>query len=460
MNQEYEKQHLSAIINNMHDALLVIDSSGAITLTNPALEELTGYSRLELIGSSCTILRCDACESVRSEGRGRWCHLFDQGKVTKKRCLIMRKDGTYLTVLKNASLVKDTDGKVLGAVETIIDLSELDRQARQIEHLCRLLEEEKGFHGLVGTSTAMRQVIEITEKAAQSDAPVIIYGESGTGKELVAQAIHELGRRREGPYIQLHCAALNEALLESELFGHVKGAFTGAYNHRQGRFEASHGGDIFLDEIGDVPLSIQVKLLRVLETKQFERVGDHRPITIDVRIIAATHRHLERLVAQGQFREDLFFRLNVIPIYLPPLRQRREDLPLVIEHFIGQLRRESGKEITGVTPEAMARLMTYTFPGNVRELKSFLEYAFVLSEGGLIRPEHLPGPVSGQALRGQPEAGPSEAGGKDEKAQLLEVLRQCKGNQTRAAALLGISRVTLWHRLRKYGIDVKRVVIS
>ena len=189
----------------------------------------------------------------------------------------------------------------------------------------------------------MQHVYEIAERAAQSDAPVIIYGESGVGKELVAEVIHDVGKRRDGPYVALNCAALNESLLESELFGHRKGAFTGAYRHNVGRFEAAHGGDIFLDEIGDLPLSMQVKLLRVLESKEFERVGDHRSISVDVRIIAATNRDLDRLVAQGLFRQDFYFRINVIPIHVPPLRERMEDVPLLVRHFIEKLVERTGK---------------------------------------------------------------------------------------------------------------------
>jgi transcriptional regulator with GAF, ATPase, and Fis domain len=310
---------------------------------------------------------------------------------------------------------------------------------------------------MIGHSEAMQKTFSIIERAAQSDAPVIVFGASGTGKELVAKAIHELGRRREGPYIQLNCAALNESLLESELFGHVKGAFTGAYRYRQGRFEAAHGGDIFLDEIGDLPLSIQVKLLRVLETKQFERVGDHRHVSVDVRIIAATHRNIAQLVAAGKFREDLWFRINVIPIELSPLRERMEDLPLLTVNFIRQLRARSGKDITGLSPEAMNIFSSYHSPGNVRELRSVLEYAFVIAERGLIEPDQLP-----TTLSGRPDACSvsfaTESEDKAKKGLLIEALRSCQGNVTRAAKLLGVSRVTVWNRMKRYGIDMKRVI--
>lgn len=445
------------IMNTMNDGLVIIDPNGTIRLVNSALERLTGYPREELLGRSCSIFKCDVCEAARTKGRGKWCLLFDLGSTNMKRCLIARKDGCYVSVFKKASVLKDEKGRVLGAVETLTDISEIDKRDQKIEELSRLIDTDEGFHGLIGKSPVMRKVFMIIEKAAQSDAPVIIYGDSGTGKELAARAIHELGRRKEGPYIQLNCAALNESLLESELFGHVKGAFTGAYRHRQGRFEAAHGGDIFLDEIGDVPISIQVKLLRILETKQFERVGDHNPMFADVRIIAATHRDLSALVLDKRFREDLFFRINVIPIHLPPLRDRMEDIPLLVGSFIKQLRLKSGKGIRGMSHEAMNLFMRYHWPGNVRELKSSLEYAFVIAEEGLIEPEQLPAHIGMDShnaclMQGQ------QLDSSGEKKALLDALLAAGGNQSKAARILGISRVTVWNRMRKYGIDLRKTV--
>jgi transcriptional regulator with PAS, ATPase and Fis domain len=346
-------------------------------------------------------------------------------------------------------------GNVLGAVETITDLSEINRLDQKVEVLARQLGDCEHL-GIIGASAAMRRVFELIEKAAHSDSPIVIFGESGTGKELVARAIHEQGRRKDGPYVQLNCAALNAALLESELFGHVKGAFTGAFRHRMGRFEAAHGGDLFLDEIGDIPLSIQVKLLRVLETQRFDRVGDHQPISVDVRIISATNKNLHEMIDQKQFREDLFFRINVIPIYLPPLRERKEDIPLLVSSFIHRLQRVTGKTITGLTPDALRLFMDYAWPGNVRELKSALEYAFVVAETGKIEVEHLPPQfISGFAPAAR---GAAPADGSAEKRALIEALRKSNGNQSRAARLMGINRVTVWNRMRKYGIDLKKVL--
>ncbi len=460
MQEQKINRYWKEIINTMNDGLMVVSPDGTILMVNQALETMMGYSREELIGRSCALLQCDTCATARSEGKSQWCELFKQGAATRKRCLFMRKDGSYVHILKNAAILRDEAGEVLGGVETLTDISEMDKREEQIQHLSKLVEAAGDFHGLVGASPSMQQVFDLTQKAAKSEAPVIIFGESGTGKELVAHAIHALGRRREGPFITCNCAALNEALLESELFGHVKGAFTGAYTHRQGRFEAAHRGDIFLDEVGDIPPAIQVKLLRVLETKQFERVGDHRPIFADVRIITATHRDLESLVSAGAFREDLFFRINVIPIHLPPLRERLEDLPLLVDHFLARLRQRSGKAITGLTREAMKLLLDHSWPGNVRELKGVLEYAFVVAESGLINPSHLPPKLASREVA--PGTTP-EAGGApdaDEKTALINALRQAGGNQSQAAALLKVSRVTVWHRMKKYGIDVHKLVTA
>ncbi|MCF8063173.1 MAG: sigma 54-interacting transcriptional regulator, partial [Deltaproteobacteria bacterium] len=384
-----DSRYWKEIINTMNDGLMIIGADGTIEMVNRAFEEMTGFPSEEVVGRPCTLLNCDACETALQES-GAWCSLFDRGKDLQKRCMLMRKDGTYLPAIKNAAILRSLDGRTVGAVETLTDVSLVSRLDHELDRLSMQLEAEGGFHGIVGESEVMRRVFLLLEKAAESDAPVILYGESGTGKELAARAIHTLGTRRDGPFVQLNCAALNESLLESELFGHTRGAFTGAYRHRMGRFEASHQGDIFLDEIGDLPGSIQVKLLRVLETKQFERVGDHRPISVDVRIITATNKNLEELIARKQFREDLFFRINVIPIRLPPLRDRLEDIPLLANAFIRRLRTSTGKEITGLTPEVMDRFMRYDWPGNVREFKSALEYAFVIGDIGLIDLDHLP----------------------------------------------------------------------
>ena len=477
MNELEINRYWKKIVGTMNEGLMLVGPDGTIVMVNKAFEELTGYASEEVIGRPCTLLECDACEGTMKASAHRWCKLFEEGQVLKCRCHLLKKDGTYVSALKNASVLKDDNGVHLGAVEVLTDLSELDRLDQKLELLSRQLVEEDGFHGIIGKSPVMQRVFDVIQKAASSEAPVIIYGESGTGKDLVARVIHQLGRRKDNPFVQFNCAALNESLLESELFGHIKGAFTGAYRHRKGRFEAANGGDIFLDEIGDVPLSIQVKLLRVLETKKFEHVGDDRPISVDVRIITATNKNLEELIEQKLFRDDLFFRINVFPIYLPPLRNRSEDIPLLVNTFIRRMRLRTGKNISRLTPVAMQRFMEYRWPGNVRELKSALEFAFVLTEGDVIDLNQLPPKIveSGQIqstteqmhlnardqeLTGESQTVLSRPGDAAEKQALLEALKITNGNQSQAARILGINRVTVWNRMKKYGIDLKKVLTT
>ncbi len=477
MSELESSRYWKKIVGTMNEGLMLVGPDGTIVMVNKAFEELTGYASAEVVGRPCTLLECDACEGAMKASAHRWCKLFEQGQVIKCRCHLLKKDGTYVSALKNAAVLKDDNGLNLGAVEVLTDLSELDRLDQKLELLSRQLGEEDGFHGIIGKSPIIQKVFDVIQKAAGSEAPVIIYGESGTGKELVARAIHQLGGRKDGPFVQLNCAALNESLLESELFGHIKGAFTGAYRHRKGRFEAANGGDIFLDEIGDVPLSIQVKLLRVLETKRFEHVGDDRPIAVDVRIITATNKNLEELIEQKQFRDDLFFRINVFPIHLPPLRKRAEDIPLLVSTFIRRMRSRTGKNIARLTPAAMERFMEYHWPGNVRELKSALEFAFVLAEGDVIDLDQLPpkiavpatppAPTEGLPLnaRSPEQSGKtgtflSNTGDLSEKEALIEALKKTNGNQSQAARMLGINRVTVWNRMKKYGIDLKRVMTT
>lgn len=450
--------HWHRIINTMTEGFLLVDPKGSILMVNRSFEQLTGYSSEEVIGHSCKLIGCDACELMLTGEAGGWCKLFhlDQ-ENTRRRCTIIRKDGSLLPALKNASVLKDETGNVIGAVETITDLSEIDRLDQKVEVLVRQLGD-CGYLGIVGASPAMRKVFQLIEKAANSDSPIIIFGESGTGKELVAEAIHERGLRKGGPFVKLNCAALNASLLESELFGHIRGAFTGAYRHREGRFEAANGGDIFLDEIGDIPESVQVKLLRVLESKQVERVGDHHPIHVNVRIISATNKKIEELISQKQFREDLFFRINVIPIHLPALRERKEDITLLVQYFIQRLRRATGKPISGLTRDAMQQFMDYSWPGNIRELKSALEYAFVIAESGQIDSEHLPVQIQNRTTPVDLASPPLTASDSPEKTAVMAALIQAKGNKSMAARILGVNRVTIWNRMNKYGIDIKKTL--
>ncbi|NQU65716.1 MAG: sigma 54-interacting transcriptional regulator [SAR324 cluster bacterium] len=446
------------IINTMAEGLILIAPDGKILMVNKSFETMFGYQADEIVGKLCTALHCDMCEMGAKDPSMKWCSLFFHGQDVKKRCNIKKKDGSYLSVLKNASLLKNDTGEDIGAVEILTDISEIDRLDQTIHTLSRQLKDDPPFQGIIGKSQVIQKMFELVKKAAWSDAPVIIFGDSGTGKELVAQAIHNLGRRKDGPFVQLNCAALNESLLESELFGHVKGAFTGAYRHRIGRFETANEGDIFLDEIGDVPLSTQVKLLRVLEQKQIERVGDHQSIPVDARLITATNKNLQTLIQNGEFREDFFFRINVIPIQVPTLRERLDDVPLLVEYFISRLRKRTGKKIIGLTPETMKTLLSYSWPGNIRELKSVLEYAFAVADKGLITVDQLPPSVVGEKV---PPVARQQTSLKDEpaeKQELIEALTHAQGNQSEAARLLDISRVTVWNRMKKFNIDLKKTL--
>ncbi len=457
-DEEYS-QYWQTVVQTMMNGLMIVDPEGVILSVNNAFEQLTGYKQDELVGQSCEVLKCNTCFGTRARGGERHCELFKNGVVRHSECVLERKDGTSVHVLKNAAILKDKDGEVVGAVENLADCTELVAKDQVISSLRQELSIEDTFQGIIGKSTPMRQVFDLIGSASQSDAPVIIYGESGTGKELVAAAIHRLGSRSKGPFIKVNCAALNESLLESELFGHVKGAFTGAERTRVGRFEAANHGDIFLDEIGDLPLSTQVKLLRVLQEKEIEKVGDHRPITIDVRVLSATNKDLKMLMEEGQFRDDLFYRIGVIPIYLPPLRERHEDIPLLIDTFIHRIHLKTQKPIRGMDKNALELLCKYDWPGNVRELINVIEYAFVLCTGDEIKPEHLPANLTGspRSLSGKQPNSRLQVSS-DDRARLLEALKRTGGNKSEAARLLGISRVTLWKRLKKYGIGVDKEI--
>jgi two-component system response regulator HydG len=388
-------------------------------------------------------------------GPGERCQLFKNGATKHDKCALVKKDGSLVHVLKNGALLTDDGGGILAGVETFTEISELIAKERVISRLRRELSREDGFQGIVGKSPAMLRLFSLISSAAQSDAPVIIYGESGTGKELVAAALHRLGNRSQGPFIKVNSAALHESLLESELFGHVKGAFTGADRVRVGRFEAAHGGDIFLDEVGDLPLATQAKLLRVLQEKVIERVGDQKPIPVDVRVISATNQDLLRLRAKGRFRDDLFYRINVIPIHLPPLRDRREDIPLLVEAFIERTRLKTRKPITGIDKEALDELLAYSWPGNVRELINVIHYAFVLCPEGSIRPKHLPA-LDQLQMPSPPEAPrKTRLAGQVSKERLLDVIHAAGGCRAEAARRLGVSRVTLWKWLKKHNIQVE-----
>ena len=334
------------------------------------------------------------------------------------------------------------------------DTYEPFRLQLEVKSLQKSLQMEEGYHGLIGKAPVMQNFFELIEKVAVADAPVVITGQSGTGKELVARAIHDRSPRRQGPFIKVNCAALDGNLLESELFGYVKGAFTDADNFRIGQFEAANGGTIFLDKIGDIPLTIQIKLLRTLEEKEIERVGASGPVKIDVRIVSASNKNLEELIAHGRFREDLYFRINVFPITCPPLCDHTEDIPIIVQHLIQRKNLKTGKNISGATPEAIDQMIAYAWPGNVRELCNAIDYAFALCPCTSIGIKHLPGPIARSAADTSNNI--INKDNLEKRAELIRALRQTGGNRSEAARILGISRVTVWKQIKKFGIDIPR----
>jgi two-component system response regulator AtoC len=331
-------------------------------------------------------------------------------------------------------------------------LAEHQRLVEENLSLRQKLEDRYRFENIIAKSSKMQRVIEIIKVVAKSNATVLITGESGTGKELVARAIHSQSHRRNKPFVAVSCAALPESLLESELFGHEKGSFTGAYAQKKGKFEFANGGTLFLDEVGEMSANIQVHLLRVLEEKEFTRVGGNEPIKVDVRVVSATNKDLRKAIERQEFREDLYYRLNVVNIELPPLRERKEDVPLLAEHFLHKFAAENQKEITGFSPEAIELVLDYDWPGNVRELENAIERAVILAKDSIITVDSLPQENLSPAF----SAGPKESLKEVEKGHIQNVLRETGENYSEAARILGISRMTLYNKAKEYGFDVRK----
>lgn len=441
-----DAKFLTHIVETIKDGLMVVDSEGHILFFNKAAEEITGYSRSEVMGKSCTLLDSDTCVILTESGRQRSCDLFDKGSICNKRCRIRAQSGRAVYLLKNAVVLKDDTGQIIGAVETMTDITSLYMKELELEELKQELRKEYWFMGLLGTSTPMQNLYEQIRNSALSEAPVLIFGESGTGKNLTAKAIHALSRRKDGPFISINCASLNEQLLESELFGHKKGAFTGAISDRIGRFEAAHNGTIFLDEIGDMSLTMQAKLLTVLEEKVVERVGEQKPIPANVRLISATNKDLSQLVSEGKFREDLFYRVNTIVIKTPPLRERVEDIPLLASHYLKKISAVNNKDIRRISSPALDILVNYNWPGNVRHLVNALEHSAITCKGDTIGRSDLPDYVT----RGnKTERNENQS----DHENIRSVLSMYKGNKTLTAKHLGICRATLWKRLKELGED-------
>ncbi len=433
--RERNRANLDAIFRTVSDSILMVDQNGCLVQFNSTAERICGY-RSDLLGTKAAAIKLGCggeCTSLLLE--------VLEGKSSRelKRIECRPSVGKTRVVTVTATPVVENDGDISGAVAVIRDetaLVELERT----QHL------RGQFHAIVGASAVMQRVYSMIESLANLPTTVLIFGESGTGKELVAAALHESGSRSKGPFVKVNCSALSEHLLESELFGHVRGAFTGAIADKVGRFQKAHGGTLFLDEIGDISPAIQMRLLRVLQESEFERVGESHSIKVNVRIIAASNQNLAERVAQGLFRQDLYYRLNVVRLDLPPLRSRRDDLELLVAHFLVKFNNLFSKEVTAVSHDVMALFTHYEWPGNIRELEHAIEHACILSKSSILSIEDLP-----QDLRETvPVLAVSDSvvtAADTTKLTIEEALAAAGGNKARAAKMLGISRMTLYRQL-------------
>jgi PAS domain S-box-containing protein len=444
-----QRNKVQAVLDSIAEGVLTVDRDGRITSLNRTAEQILALAAGETLGRSAPeVLPAELC------GAGSPLHeTLETGRQVRNREVsITDHAGAVVPLSLCAGPFRDETGGTRGAVCTMRDLREIERIAEE-------RRSRTPFVGIVGTHPRIREVFELVEMIKDSDSTVLLQGESGTGKGLFAQALHALSPRRKYPFVKVSCAALPETLLESELFGHEKGAFTGAIKERKGRFELADRGSIFLDEIGDLSPGVQVKLLRVLQEQEFERVGGSQSIQVDVRIIAATHRDLPQLMREGKFREDLYYRLNVIPIHLPPLRERKSDIPGLVEFLLGRFAARGKGTATSLSPRAMAILMEHAWPGNVRELENVLEHAMVCSRGSVIEPEALPRSLANGPRGPAPDAPPARldpvAKGMTpavERDAILRALEQSAGHRGKAAEALGMDRTTLWRKMRRLGI--------
>jgi len=433
------------ILDSINEGVFTVDLDWRITSFNRAAEKITHVTRREALGQKCCdVFRASICENACVLRR-----TMSSGKpILNATAHIVSRNGERIPIRISTALLKDDQGQTIGGVETFQDLS-------PIEQLQKELKSRYTFEDIVGHSAAMVKLFEILPQIAESSSTVLIEGPSGTGKELFARAIHSLSPRQKKPFIAVNCAALPDTLLESELFGHKAGAFTDARKDKPGRFAMANGGTLFLDEIGDISPAMQVRLLRVLQERMIEPLGSVEPIKVDVRIVAATNRDLSRLVHEGRFREDLYYRVRVIRLSLPSLSQRREDIPLLVEHLVAKLNRIQGKEIEGVSEEVMAQLMEYEYPGNVRELENIIEQAFVLCRGRIIELHHLPPelrPASSSVYTGSNPMSLKAM----EKLLITEAIRRHKGSRSKAARQLGVNPSTLYRKLKALKIDLPK----
>ncbi len=431
------------ILDSISDGVFTIDNNWKITSFNKAAEKITGIQRKVAIGKFCwDIFRSNMCE--------RDCALkktMDKGKSFMNTSgYIINSKKKRVPITTSTSLLIDKKGKILGGVEVFRDHS-------LVEELRKELSNQFQIENMASQSPSMEKIFKILPQIAQSDSSVLIEGETGTGKEVMAKAIHNLSNRKEKPFIAINCGALPDTLLESELFGHMAGAFTGATKDKPGHFALAQGGTIFLDEIGETSAAFQVRILRAVQEREFQPLGATKVIKADIRIIAATNKDLADLVAIDKFRQDLFYRINVVGVKLPPLRNRMEDLPFLVDLFIQKLNRIKGKSVQGIDPEVMQIFMTHNFPGNIRELENIIEYAFVLCSTGIIKHEHLPSKLwitQNQVIENNdPEFLVKNAQAKT----IMNALKENKYKRQAAADALGIHKSTLFRRMKKLGLD-------
>ncbi|MDQ7010366.1 MAG: sigma 54-interacting transcriptional regulator [Mariprofundaceae bacterium] len=454
---------LAFVIDNLEEGVLFLDRERRVVTINKAALDMIGQPPSEaggeaIVGQLCPSLFPGASCARECEESGN-CSLMQQDtKKEKLEDITFRRPDNRIVSLRLRALA-------LSPSEPLARCAILLTNRTHEQQLEEEVSERLRLGGLIGHSRPMQKLFRRILQAATSEATVLIEGESGTGKELVARSLHENSNRSRGPYIRVHCAALSEGLLESELFGHARGAFTGATSAREGRFEAANGGTLLLDEVGEIPLSTQVKLLRVLQEREIERVGENISRKVDVRIIAATNRNLASMVQEGTFREDLYYRLRVLPLHVPALRERRDDIPLLATHLLAEISQQHYQDEIQISQEALHALEAYDWPGNVRELSNALEFATVQAASATIQLVHLP-PEIRHAESSRPHAAVSDTAlhphmggyyrarvhGDEEKALILKVLEESGGNRAAAARKLGMSRTTLWKRLKQYGV--------